>query len=62
MTSKNFIIRCSNCRWAIMSTGLSEDLKEFNEIETCTTCGVPRKFKCQKCSGTMKMIRVKGNQ
>ena len=58
---KNFILRCPKCRFARMSTGLSEDLKDLREIVTCSNCGGPRKFRCEKCSGIMKMMRIKGN-
>ena len=58
---KNFIIRCLKCRWARMSTGLSEDLTDLTEIKTCYNCGKPRAFKCPKCGQIAKQIRTKNN-
>jgi hypothetical protein len=45
-----------------MSTGLSEDISDLHEINSCEKCGKPRSFKCPKCGLTAKMMRVKGNQ
>lgn len=58
---KNFIIRCHKCRWARMSTGISEDLKDLHEINTCDNCGKPRIFRCPKCGLNAKMMRIKGS-
>jgi hypothetical protein len=60
-TPKNFILRCQKCRWARMSTGLSEDLKDLHEYSTCASCGKPRTFRCQKCGQTVKLTRVRKN-
>lgn len=59
---KNFILRCHKCRWARMSTGLSEDLSDLHEINQCENCGKPRSFKCPKCGQNAKLLRVKGNK
>ena len=56
-----FIIKCSNCGWFIRTKGTKKDLSDLNlkEIKNnCSTCGKPRKFKCQKCSMQAKMFRV----
>jgi hypothetical protein len=58
---KNFIIRCLKCRWARMSTGLSEDLKDLKETTGCSSCGKPRTFRCPQCGLTAKQTRVKSN-
>ena len=58
---QNFILRCPKCRWAKMTTGLSEDLKSLREISTCASCGGGRKFRCPECGSIAKMTRVKGN-
>lgn len=59
---KKFILRCSKCRFGVLSTGLSEDLKHLHEIKKCATCGGPRTFRCNKCgNGTMKLMRIKKN-
>lgn len=58
---KNFIIRCPKCRWARMSTGLSEDLKDLREIKTCSNCGGARKFRCPQCGQIAKQTRIKSN-
>lgn len=57
---KNFILRCPKCRWARMSTGLSEDLKDLKEYSSCVNCG-GRKFRCPECGQIAKLARVKGN-
>ena len=56
---KKFIIRCLKCRWARMSTGLSDDLKDLKEIETCQNCGKPRQFRCPQCGLIAKLTRIK---
>ena len=56
---QNFILRCPKCRWAKMTTGLSEDLKSLREISTCSNCGKPRTFRCPQCSNLMKLTRIK---
>ena len=56
---QNFILRCSKCRWARLSTGLSEDLKDLKEMTTCASCGGARKFRCPQCGNTMRLVRVK---
>lgn len=58
---KNFIIRCPNCSWSKLTTGLSEDLKDMTEVRKCNNCGRPREFRCPKCGRNSKMIRMKGN-
>lgn len=59
---KNFIIRCSNCRWAVLTTGLKDDLSQFHEIKSnCPTCHGKRKFRCLKCGSQAIMRRIKGN-
>jgi transcription elongation factor Elf1 len=58
---QNFIIRCPRCRWAEMSTGISEDLTHLSEVVTCTNCGGSRKFRCPRCGQLAKMTRVRGN-
>lgn len=60
-TPKNFIIRCPKCRWARMSTGISEDLKDLHEIKTCVNCGKPRQFRCPQCGNTAKQMRIRNN-
>lgn len=59
---KSFIIRCPACRWAEMSTGISDDLAHLHEIKVCANCSGGRKFRCPKCGTPAKMIRVKGNK
>lgn len=44
-----------------MSTGLTDDLKDLKEYESCATCGKARVFRCVQCGGTAKMTRVQGN-
>ena len=59
---KNFIIRCHRCRWARISSGVSSDLSDLNEIKSgCINCGKFRSFKCPKCGMPSKMKRIKGN-
>ncbi len=59
---KNFVIRCGHCRWARLSSGVSEDLQDLHEIKgNCPTCGKNRRFKCPTCGGQAKMTRFKGN-
>lgn len=58
---KNFVIRCSNCGWKELSTGLSVDLQHLTEVKkSCAHCS-GRRFKCPKCGQQAKMIRIKGN-
>ena len=60
--AKNFVIRCHRCRWARMSSGISTDLADLNEInQGCTNCGKWRKFKCPKCGLPAMMKRISGN-
>lgn len=56
-----FIIRCLKCRWAKLSTGLSNDLQDLKEIESCESCGKPRAFRCPKCGLPAKMTRIVDN-
>jgi hypothetical protein len=58
---QNFIIKCSKCRWYVVTTGLSEDLKHLKEVEGCSNCGKPRVFKCPECGQNSKMMRLRGN-
>lgn len=58
---QNFVIRCRDCRWAKMTTGLSTDLADLHEITSCASCGGKRDFQCPKCGGKARLIRVKGN-
>lgn len=58
---QNFMIRCPKCRWARMSTGLTEDLKDLHEIVTCSNCGKPRSFRCPSCQMIAKMTRIRNN-
>ena len=44
-----------------MSTGLADDLKDITEVKkACATCS-GRRFKCPKCGGIAKLLRIKGN-
>jgi len=53
------MIRCLKCRWAKMTTGTSEDLKDLYEIKNnCSNCGKKRQFRCLKCGQPATMIRV----
>lgn len=54
---KKFIIRCQVCRWAELTTGISDDLTHLTEVRTCNHCS-GRKFKCPKCGRSAKMIKV----
>ena len=59
---KVFMIRCSRCRWAETSTGITADLQHLKEIPNdCENCGKNRKFKCPNCSSVAQMLRIKGN-
>ncbi len=59
---KNFIIRCPKCCWSRVSSGLSVDLTDINEIKpNCKTCGKWRKFQCPKCGTHAMMKRIRGN-
>lgn len=60
-TPKNFVLRCVKCRWARMSTGLTEDLNDLRETTGCSNCGKPRQFRCPKCGQTAKLMRVRNN-
>lgn len=60
-TPKNFILRCHKCRWARMSTGLNEDLKDLHEYVTCANCHKTRTFRCPKCGQNAKLTRVRSN-
>lgn len=59
---KNFMIRCPSCRWARLTSGVSSDIEDLNEInQGCTNCGKFRKFKCPTCGRPSPMKRIKGN-
>jgi len=58
---QRFMLRCSRCRWARLSTGVSTDLQDLHEYKKCANCGGPRKFRCPQCGGQAKMLRIKGN-
>lgn len=59
---KNFFIRCGRCRWARLSSGVSEDLEDLHEVKgNCPTCGKNRRFKCPTCGANAVMKRLKGN-
>jgi len=59
---KNFFIRCAKCRWARLSSGVSEDLTDLHEITgNCPTCGKDRRFRCPTCGCHATMKRLKGN-
>ena len=54
-----FQIRCLKCRWAKMSNGTQDDLKDLYELKnSCSTCGKKRKFRCPKCGQAATMHRV----
>ena len=59
---KNFVIRCGRCRWARITSGVSEDISDLHEVQIgCVNCGKWRKFKCPKCGMLSPMKRIKGN-
>lgn len=59
---KNFVIRCPRCRWARITSGVSQDIVDLNEIDpNCVNCGKWRRFKCPKCSMPSQMKRIRGN-
>lgn len=59
---KNFVIKCTNCQWKELTTGISRDLGHLVEIpRNCEKCGKARKFRCPICKGVAKMYRIKGN-
>lgn len=56
-----FLIKCNSCGWSLKTKGTKKDISELNlkEIQSsCSTCGKPRKFRCQKCSSAAKMFRT----
>lgn len=58
--SKNFLIRCPNCRWAEVTTGIDKDLEHLHEYKkSCASCGKPRKFRCPNCGQQAIMRRLK---
>lgn len=59
---KNFVLRCSRCRWARTSSGLEADLKDLIEMKnSCKNCGKFRQYKCPKCGMTCPLKRIRGN-
>jgi len=58
---KTFIIRCPRCRWGRTSDGTADDLKGLTEVRKCSHCGRPREFRCLKCGGNAKMMKIKYN-
>jgi predicted RNA-binding Zn-ribbon protein involved in translation (DUF1610 family) len=56
-----FLIKCSNCNWNIKTNGSKKDISDLNLVEivrSCSSCGKPRRFKCQKCRQSAKMFRL----
>lgn len=56
-----FLIKCSNCNWSIKTNGSKKEILELdlNEIiNSCSSCGKPRRFKCKKCGQYAKMFRL----
>lgn len=56
-----FLIKCIKCGWSIKTKGTKKDILDLKlkEIKnSCSTCGKPRKFNCQKCSSPAKMFRI----
>lgn len=53
---KKYMIKC-RCGWTIITTGLTEDLKDLYEYKGCTRCS-GRKFRCPKCGGKANMFKV----
>ena len=59
---KNFVIRCLRCRWSRITSGVSSDISDLQEINAgCITCTKWRKFKCKSCGSPSTMKRIKGN-
>jgi len=55
---KQFILKCK-CGWTEKTTGKSTDLLHLKEVlNSCSTCGKPREFKCLKCGINVKMYRI----
>lgn len=58
MESK-FMIRCKKCRWAKITNGSKEELKDLHEVKNhCSDCGKPRKFRCPQCGMPSPMQRI----
>jgi len=53
------MIRCLRCRWSKITDGTPEDLQGLIEVKnSCSDCGKPRKFRCQKCGRPSNMVRL----
>jgi len=56
-----FIIKCPNCNWQVKILGDKKSIEELKLVEiknSCSTCGKPRVFRCQKCGERSKAFRV----
>lgn len=59
---QNFVLRCKKCRWARMTSGLADDLKDLFFIKpTSASSANVRKYRCPKCGTPCLLVRVKGN-
>jgi hypothetical protein len=53
------MIRCPKCRWAKVTTGREDEIKDLSEVKnSCTNCGKPRTFRCPLCGSFSQMKRL----
>ena len=58
MEKTRYQLRCLKCRYSRISENNHDGFNDLYEIQGCTNCGGPRKYRCPECGRQAKAIRI----